>query len=102
MGIRKIENEIASLTTRLENARVRLEKIKNESPDHVLASELHEAFCHFSHVDACGWQWEYGESVWEGFTHKRWLAYARKIRARFPELSNDELFELVKLFRYTP
>lgn len=34
-----------------------------------LAEKLHDKFCHWSHIDQCGWGYE----DWNGTTHQRYL-----------------------------
>jgi hypothetical protein len=59
-------------------------------PIEKLATNLHERFCAHSHVNVCGWHYEYNN--WEASAHERWLSIA----IGFVEKNKAILIELLQ------
>jgi len=62
----------------LEKEIKELEELGDITPEHELATLLHEALCRWNHTDGCGW---YYQDNWEDSVHQRYLKVAEKILA---------------------
>lgn len=72
------------------------------TPEQVLAQSLHDVWCRHNHTDGCGWMYEQDRRTgdnWNGSAHASWLSRARKITARFPDATVQEIKEIGALFR---
>lgn len=53
--------------------------------EQAVAVELHTRFCKSSHIDICGWDYEYRRNRpdWNAHAHNEWLRKARKLLATY-------------------
>ena len=76
-----IEAEISRHEAALAEAKAKLIKAQQESPESQLANELHARLCRWNHTDGCSWYYEFeddGEThIWSRPEHKKYLGKAR-------------------------
>lgn len=97
-----IEKQIAKQTKELADLQAQLEVEIAKAPDKALAESLHEMTCRLNHTDGCGWFYEFKnkEADWEGYSHKEYLAKARKLitccnKANITTATAIEIYKLV-------
>lgn len=97
----QIDTEREALERKLAELDDAEQTLASMTPDQILAQTLHESWCRFNHTDGCGWMYEMDKSGdnWGGSAHTQWLNKARKIIAKFPGLTTQEVLEIGALFR---
>lgn len=81
---------------------IRAEDQSEATPAEILAVDLHRHLCHWDHTDGCGWEYEItgaGEHSWGGMSHERWLAKAKSLLTRFPNLDVNQTGQLLQALR---
>ena len=79
--IEELEREIREKKKRLEAMREEEPRLQRYGPEYTLAVALHQKFCHWNHIDVCGWRYEIKNSIhdWTGSSHKMYLEKAQKV-----------------------
>lgn len=99
------DREIYDLELRIADLKRQKEKEAESEPKATLtpaqelAIKLHKKFCHWNHIDGCGFDYEYkknGDHDWTRFAHKEYLDKAKKIIASGVEIKTAlKLMDLV-------
>lgn len=97
---RRVEAAQNALEKALEYQRL----IDSQTPEEVLAIELHDTFCTSNHADQCSWYYEgdprNGIHEWHKDTHSRYLGVARntmnRLREKDPNVTYQYALELVQ------
>lgn len=99
-AIENIERKIAQTREELKTLEVQLKETKLQSPDKLLASELHGLTCNWNHTDGCGWFYEFNNKIdnWDGSEHGRYLQKAQKLISKCKEM-NIEPDQAISVFR---
>jgi hypothetical protein len=81
LTIFSIEEKIKQHEQGLKDLQAQLVEAKLESPDHQLATELHDILCTHNHTDGCGWHYEFKNKKddWLGHAHSEYLKKAQKL-----------------------
>lgn len=94
--IKKHEQDLAA-------AKAALEKAKLESPDKLLAKELHGMLCQWNHTDGCGWFYEFKnkEDDWTGHSHGQYLIKAQSLigKCKDHNITVDQAISIYKLVK---
>lgn len=81
-----LEKQIKETQEKLNALRQAKKKLDEMAPEYRLATELHNALCHWNHTDGCSWF--YTEDDWNNNPQKRYLAMARKVLAILSQLAH--------------
>lgn len=101
--IKNIEAEIDKQIKVVNELKLKLEKVKQESPEKLLAIQLHGMLCNYNHTDGCGWHYEIYNGVhdWTKGEHSRWLMKAQSMKCKCEEkgISVDDAIATFKLVK---
>jgi len=101
--IENIESDIEKQKQILKDLEAKLKETKLQSPDKLLAAELHGMLCTYNHTDGCGWYYEFKDKqdLWDRHAHGEYLIKAQKLIGKCSVLKLDpksaiEIFKMVK------
>jgi len=98
--IKKLEDHAEQIKAEIQRLRSQDEYFDSLSDIEKLAIIHHQKFCHASHVDACGWEYEMekGKHMWSGHAHKRHYDVAHRLHSKAIALgiSTKAVMEIIK------
>jgi sarcosine oxidase delta subunit len=93
-----VDKKIKELEAQLLKAKAEKEALSKMTEEQILADQLHTLACRWNHTDGCSWYYEYDRGTvgrWEGWTHKRWLSMAKKLRGN--KYRSEDVIDIIKI-----
>lgn len=99
--VRDFQAEIAKREEEIAAIKREQQAFESQTPDQMLAANLHSALCRWNHEDQCGWFYEIHKAIddWNGSTHRSWLAKADNVRKLLPGLDDQTIVKVTAAIR---
>jgi ribosomal protein S15P/S13E len=98
MGLYKLNSKLSKLENELKKAKKDYDKEKTRvsslTKEQRVAEYLHDAFCHFNHIDACSWF--YDDGSWTSYNREEYLSKSKKLLKFYNE---DQIYDIVNTFK---